>query len=270
MRATPIGGAVAVCLLLGFGDEKAWAGALLPERGGSPNADRIASLYTVVLILAALVFAGVAIAIVVALVRYRERRNPIAAQIRGNRRLEIGWTVGAGALIVFIAVFSLTKLRAIDRPDRAVASPAAVAVGLGVKRGDSLHIKVVGRQYVWMFKYPNGAYSYAEMVAPVGVTVELDITSLDVAHSWWIPKLGGKLDAIPGYVNHTWFRLEREGVFRGQCAELCGRNHADMTAHVRGVAPAAYVAWVERKKREIATADAAAADSRKANVGSRP
>ena len=115
--------------------------------------------------------------------------------------------------------------------------------------GKPLHIEVVGRQYVWMYKYPNGAYSYGEMVAPVGVTVELDIVSVDVAHSWWIPKLGGKFDAIPGYVNHTWFRLERPGVYRGQCAELCGRNHADMLAQVRGVSPGRVRAWVARQKQ---------------------
>jgi cytochrome c oxidase subunit II len=109
----------------------------------------------------------------------------------------------------------------------------------------------VGRQYVWMFKYPNGTYSYEQMVAPVGVTVQLDIVSVDVAHSWWIPKLGGKFDAIPGYVNHTWFRLERPGVYKGQCAELCGRNHANMTAQVRGLQPAAYAAWVARQKHLV-------------------
>ena len=241
-----------------LGDGTAWAGTVLPERGGSPNADRIASLYMVVLVLAAVVFAGVAVALVFALVRYRQSRSPVAAQIRGNTRLEIAWTVAAAALIVFLAVFSLTKLDAIEHPDRAAASPADAA-GLGHGGRDALRIEVVGRQYVWMFKYPNGAYSYEEMVAPVGVTVDLDIVAVDVAHSWWIPKLGGKFDAVPGYVSHTWFRLERTGVYRGQCAELCGRNHADMVARVRAVSPAAYVRWVTRQKRLIAAADATAA-----------
>jgi cytochrome c oxidase subunit 2 len=112
-----------------------------------------------------------------------------------------------------------------------------------------------------MYRYPGGAYSYEEMVAPVGVTVKLDIRSLDVAHSWWIPQLGGKFDAIPGYVNHTWFRLKRPGVFRGQCAELCGRNHADMVAQVRGVSPAEYATWLKQKQRSIQAADAAARTS---------
>ena len=76
-------------------------------------------------------------------------------------------------------------------------------------------------------------FSYQEMVVPVDTTVTLDINAQDVAHSWWIPKLGGKFDAIPGYTNHTWFKIPGKlagQVFTGQCAELCGRNHANMTA----------------------------------------
>jgi cytochrome c oxidase subunit 2 len=249
----------ATFLLLGAGSERAWAGALLPERGGSPNADRIASLYTVVLVVAALVFVGVAASLVFALVRYRASRSPVPAQVRGNTRLEIAWTIAAAGIVVLLAVFSFTKLGAIEHPDQAAASPAAAAAGVGDGGDGALHIDVVGRQYVWMFKYPNGAFSYEEMVAPVGVTVELDIVSVDVAHSWWIPKLGGKFDAIPGYVNHTWFRLERVGVYTGQCAELCGRNHAQMVARVRGVAPAAYARWVVRQKQLIDAANATAA-----------
>jgi cytochrome c oxidase subunit II len=255
---------VAIGMLLGPGEQAAWAGALLPERGGSPNADRIASLYTVVLVLAALVFAGVAGMLVFALVRYRERRSPVAAQIRGNTRLEIAWTIAAVGLIVFLAAFSILRLDAIEHPGPVVASPAAAAAGVGDGGRGALHVDVVGRQYSWMYSYPNGAYSYEEMVAPVGVTVELDIVSVDVAHSWWIPKLGGKFDALPGYVNHTWFRLKQAGVYTGQCAELCGRNHAQMVARVRGVSPAAYARWVAQQKRLIDAANATAAREHRA------
>ena len=121
--------------------------------------------------------------------------------------------------------------------------------------GRALHLTVTGQQYLWRFDYPNGAYSYEELVVPVGTTVVLRLRSADVAHSWWIPKLGGKADAIPGYTNRTWFRSERPGVFNGQCAELCGRNHADMVATVRAVASPQYEAWVARQKREIQQAD---------------
>jgi cytochrome c oxidase subunit 2 len=266
-RAWPLCLALAVVLGLIGGAAPAWAGALIPERGGSPNADRIASLYTVVLVIAGVVFTGVVTALTFMLFRYRESRSPVAARIHGNTRLEIAWTVAATVLIVFIATFSFVKLGAIEDPDRAAASPAAVAAGLGSSPQGQLHIQVVGRQYVWMFKYPNGAFSYEEMVAPVGVTVDLDIVSVDVAHAWWIPKLGGKFDAIPGYTNHTWFRIPPKlagRTFTGQCAELCGRNHADMTARVRAVTPAAYVRWLRRQRQLIDTANAPAPQGRAA------
>jgi cytochrome c oxidase subunit 2 len=141
-----------------------------------------------------------------------------------------------------------------------VSPAAAAAVGIGNAPDDALRIRVVGRQYIWEYRYPNGAYSYEEMVAPVGVTVKLDIVSRDVAHSWWIPKLGGKLDAIPGYVNHTWFRLTRPGIYRGQCAELCGRNHANMLASVRGVSPEEYASWVARQKQVVGSEAASGND----------
>jgi cytochrome c oxidase subunit 2 len=236
------------------------AGVLLPERGGSPNADRIASLYTVTLVLAALVFFGVVIAIVYALRRYNEKRNPVATQTRGNTRLEIAWTLAASGLIVFLAVLTVIKLPSIEHPDRAAASPEAVAANLvPAGEGQSLTIKVTGRQYIWKYDYPGGASSYEEMVAPVGVTVKLDIRSVDVAHSWWIPKLGGKFDALPGYVNRTWFRIPKAGVYPGQCAELCGRNHASMVARVRAVSPQEYVAWLAQQRRETKAANVAAA-----------
>jgi cytochrome c oxidase subunit 2 len=100
-------------------------------------------------------------------------------------------------------------------------------------------------------------------VVPVGVTVTLDIRSQDVAHSWWIPKLGGKMDAIPGYTNYTWFKVTKPGVYRGQCAELCGRNHANMIAFVRAVPPEEYKQYIERLKSDIKSANDAAAVSRK-------
>ena len=137
------------------------------------------------------------------------------------------------------------------------------AAGVGDGGRGALHIDVVGRQYVWMYKYPNGAFSYEEMVAPVGVTVQLDIVSVDVAHSWWIPKLGGKFDALPGYVNHTWFRLERAGVYSGQCAELCGSNHADMRGQVRAVSPERYTAFVRRQRVLLRAAQRALAVQRR-------
>jgi cytochrome c oxidase subunit 2 len=93
--------------------------------------------------------------------------------------------------------------------------------------------------------------------------VVLRVVAQDVIHSWWIPKLGGKVDATPGYVNKTWFKIPKEGVYRGQCAELCGRNHANMLAQVRAVSPTEYQSWVDEQKKLINQANADAAKQRK-------
>ena len=104
------------------------------------------------------------------------------------------------------------------------------------------------------------------MVVPTKTTITLDIEAQDVAHSWWIPQLGGKFDAVPGHVNFTWFKIENPGLYKGQCAELCGRNHADMVAQVRAVTPAEFKVWLAAKKHEIEASDAAAAARRKADA----
>jgi cytochrome c oxidase subunit 2 len=106
------------------------------------------------------------------------------------------------------------------------------------------------------------------MVVPVDTTVTLDIKAQDVAHSWWIPKLGGKFDAVPGYTNHTWFKIPGKfaanggTVFYGQCAELCGRNHANMTARVKAVSVEEYQRWLDQRKADIKAAEDAAAKQR--------
>ena len=133
--------------------------------------------------------------------------------------------------------------------------------------GKQLNIRVNGQQFVWRFTYPNKAFAYETMVVPVDTTVTLDIESQDVAHSWWIPKLGGKFDAIPGYTNHTWFKIPASAIprgktgvtFRGQCTELCGYGHANMVAFVRAVPVDRYEQWVARQKREIDQPTTAAA-----------
>jgi cytochrome c oxidase subunit 2 len=104
------------------------------------------------------------------------------------------------------------------------------------------------------------------MVVPVATTVTLDIYGQDVAHSWWIPKLGGKFDAVPGYTNHTWFKIPEDmagSVFTGQCAELCGRNHANMTARVRAVSVNEFERWIAEQKAKIRASNQAAGEQRK-------
>lgn len=250
-----------------------------PESGGSPNADKIDTLYKLVLAVAAIVFFGVEGALIYSLVKFRARKGAVAAQIRGNTRLEIGWTIGAAVILVVLAVFTFAMLPGIRNPPNSDPNGLKLADGVLTAssasrrlppNGKSLNIQVNGQQYVWRFTYPDGdtnslnnPFSYEEMVVPTNTTVTLDIRAQDVAHSWWIPKLGGKFDAVPGYTNHTWFKISDPGVYTGQCAELCGRNHANMTARVRAVPPAEFERWIAGQKADIKAADAAAAIQRK-------
>ena len=235
---------------------------MTPESGGSPNADAIDSLYKLVLYIALAVFVAVEGTLIYTLVAFRARRGRAAAQISGHTRLEVGWTVGAALILVAITTVTFVKLPAITDPTSAGAADVSAGapgvmgpVGQQPSDDGALHIEVRGEQYIWRFRYPGGVVAYADMVVPTGTTVKLDIVSRDVAHSWWVPKLGGKADAIPGYTNHTWFRIAHPGVFRGQCAELCGRNHADMITHVRAVSPARFRPWLESQQRDIDEAD---------------
>jgi cytochrome c oxidase subunit II len=257
--ATCAGGLAIASLGLLAAPPPASAGWLLPESGGSANADSIAELYLVVLVIAAVIFFAVTGTLVVFLVRYRKRRGQVASQVHGNTQLEIAWTATPALILVALAVLTFTKLDGIVTPARSgPATAGALYASIDQPAppgGNALHIKVTGRQFIWKYEYPNRAYSYEELIVPVDTTVILDLFSIDVNHSWWIPKLGGKSDAIPGYTNHTWFKATRAAVFRGQCAELCGVHHAEMVATVRVVSVQAYEAWVARQKRLIAEAE---------------
>jgi cytochrome c oxidase subunit 2 len=249
------------------------ADLLTPESGGSPNADDIDSLYKLILVIAVIVFVGVEGALIWSLIKFRARKGVVAAQIHGNTRLEIAWTAIPALVLVFLVVFTFIKLPSIKNPppngpNGLQLSSAAVYATTDQPTppgGKALRITVDGQQYVWRYQYPGNdrVFAYEEMVVPIDTTVVLDITADDVAHAWWIPKLGGKMDALPGYVNKTWFKAKKLGVYSGQCAELCGRNHANMLARVRVVSVDEYQAWYDRQKAAIQTAQQEQARLRK-------
>jgi cytochrome c oxidase subunit 2 len=252
------------------------AGLFFPESGGSPNADDIKTLYILVFCIALVVWIGVEGVILWSLIKYRARRGRVAAQIHGNTRLEIGWTVGAACLLIFLTVATFVMLPSIKNPapseidangNAVTASNAAFASTdqPPPPKGASMNIQVDGQQYVWRYKYPGqrDVFSYVNMYVPVGMTVTLDISADDVAHSWWIPELGGKQDALPGYINKSWFRVKAPGIYRGQCAELCGRNHANMYGAVIAMPFDRWKAWYDRQARDIQTAKNLAAAARK-------
>jgi cytochrome c oxidase subunit 2 len=252
-----------------------------PEDGGSPNADRIDSLYKQVLVVATVVFFGVEGVLFWSVFKFKARKGAVAAQIRGNTRLEVGWTVGAAVILIVLAVVTFIQLPGIRNPDATGENGLQLADGVFTAQvderqapgGRSLDIVVNGQQYIWRYTYPDGddnalnnAFAYEELVVPVETTVTLDIVAQDVAHSWWIPELGGKFDAVPGYTNHTWFKIPASmagRTFRGNCAELCGRNHANMVARVRAVTPAQFEAFLAERRRDTQAADEAAAQQRR-------
>ena len=251
-----------------------------PQSGGSSNADQIDSLYKITLYVALVIFVLVEGALGYALFRFRARKGAVAAQIHGNTRLEIGWTVGAAVILLALAGLTFAKLSSIQDPvnsspegEHLVSDSSRLYASAQQKlppNGKSLKITVVGRQFVWQYIYPGAGeadglgtpYSYQEMVVPTKTTVTLNIVSADVVHSWWVPQLGGKFQAVPGYHNYTWFKIEKPGIFRGQCALICGRGHARMTATVKAVPPAQFEAWLAYQKKQIAEANAQAAVAR--------
>lgn len=249
----------------------------VPRSGGSPNADAISDLFKLVLFLGVIVFLALEAFLIIALARFRASKGVQPEGPGDNRNLEVGWTAGAALLVVVIAAVTFVKLPSITDPPNGGPSglaqsslQASVVSVPNPPNGKKLVINVTGRQYVWRYTYGDtvdSPYVYTEMVAPSDTVVVLKIQASDVIHSWWIPALGGKFDAVPGSTNYTWFKAPNPksasgDVYTGQCAELCGRQHANMIATVRVVTPAAFKVWLASQKSRIAEANRQAIKNR--------
>jgi cytochrome c oxidase subunit 2 len=255
-----------------------------PLDGASPNQDKIRTLYTITFIMGMVILVIVEALIIYSIVKFRRRRGgPEPVAVHGNAPLEIGWTIGAIALVAIISLVTFLFLPGILNPARTganglqqAAGVPMAAVGQALPPGDkALKIHVNGQQYIWRYDYigekPLDAgrpvYAFTDMYVPINTTVTLKIYSSDVIHSWWIPKLGGKADATPGHTNETWFKISQPGVYKGQCAELCGDNHADMRMRVIALPVDQYKAWIESQRKNILAAQKALAAARKAGIG---
>jgi cytochrome c oxidase subunit II len=219
-------------------------GGFLPGDPHSPNADRIQQAFIVVAIFTGLILLGVEAALIVFVVKYRRGRRTRTVegpQIHGSTKLEIIWTVVPVVILALIGSFVFYLL-----PGIADAPKASAA--------DQTRIDVSGRQFYWQFTYPNGAISIDHLVAPAEEVVHEDISAprYDVIHSWWVPDLGGKYDAIPGRVNKTWFEAP-VGTYAAQCYELCGIQHAAMTASVSVVPRDEYSAFIAKRASAAGT-----------------
>ena len=216
---------------------------LAPVVPESSNADGIRRSYLFITIFTVAIFVLVEGLLVAFIWKYRSRKRPRfedGAPIHGATRLELAWTGGPVIVLFVIAVFVFAELPGIKN------IPAATA------GQEQLEIKVTGQQFYWQFEYPDGVVAINQMRAPAGVPVKLVVTSpdSDVIHSWWIPALGGKIDAIPGRTNETWFRADKVGTYTGQCAELCGLEHAKMLASVEVMPQADFTAWLEQRRAD--------------------
>lgn len=211
-----------------------------PVAPESPNAEGIRSSWLFVSIFVVSIFVLVENFLIAFIWRYRRQKRDRfepGAEIHGATKVELAWTAGPVVVLFVIAAFVFIELPGIKNIPEAAAGE------------QELEISVSGRQFYWQYEYRNGVIAVDHMRAPAGVPVRLKVTApeADVIHSWWIPALGGKIDAIPGVTNETWFQAENEGVYTGQCAELCGVEHAQMLASVEVMSPDAFDAWLEER-----------------------
>jgi len=192
-----------------------------------PNACDIVSIYTSIFWIAMAVLVIVGGLLVYAALRFRRRDDREPPQIHGNTRLEILWTA------IPVVIVSFLFIRTTLRMDYVRNGPPPQQT-----------IQVTGIQWAWAFKYPNGRTSNTKLTIPVGQVVRLQVTSKDVLHSFWVPRLGGQIYAKPGFQNSGWIEASKAGQYFGQCNELCGRGHWFMLLEVDAVSDADYQAFL--------------------------
>jgi len=167
------------------------------------------------------------------IIRFKAKPGGRLATFHENLRLEILWTVIPALTLVITAVPTYQTMRKMEVPPKS-----------------DLVVAVIGHQFFWEYRYPKYGVSFAEepLVVPAGKVITLNLSSVDVVHSWWVPAFGVKQDANPGRINNAWFKAENPGRYKGQCAELCGKLHAKMYIDVDVVTPEEFEAWITKKK----------------------
>ena len=236
--------AVSIALLSAFAAGSAFAarGGIGPPGPDTPSGEAISRLYWVVLGLCAVVFVLVETALILFIIRFRRRRDtPESAegpQIHGNTRLEIIWTAIPALLLAALAIFTFTQIPAVQAQ--------------GIEDEQHLTIRVEAHQFYWEYRYPRGEVTVNTLYLPVDEPVELELTGMDVIHSWWVPALTGKMDAIPGRINSLRFVPETTGDFEGKCAELCGIQHAFMPTTVSVLDRGQFESTLASQQEELA------------------
>lgn len=214
----------------------------------SPATEQIDTLVWIGFVVAVIVVVAINAALFYAVRRYRGERGGEPRQLSGGRGIQ--FRVAAVLTTLAVVVFVL----GIVFTDRAREEPGTGPAGLASLSTAPLEIEATGQQWLWRYTYPNGAFSYYQLVVPVDTLVKLKLVSTDVVHTWNVPDLAGKHDAVPGKVNEVAFRADKEGSFTGDAATLSGQAYAAMRTEVKVVSPQEYEAFLERQKAEIQAA----------------
>ena len=221
-------------LLVACGDTELPQNALDPQ---GPYAQKVHDLARPVFIIAGLVFLLVQGLVIYIAVKFRRRSEDEApVQVHGNVRMELTWTVIPAAVLAVVGVLTVGTIVDLDR----------------VPKGeDVVKVTVIGHQWWWEYDYPDHDVVTAnELHIPVGVPIAITLESVDVIHSFWPPKLAGKIDVIPNRQNHMTLEADKPGTYYGQCAEFCGLSHGDMRLRVVAHEPADFERWVESNAEE--------------------
>jgi cytochrome c oxidase subunit 2 len=241
----------------GLGQPSAWQMGL--QQSASPTMDDIIWFHNFVLWIITAITVFVLALLITVIVRFNARANPTPSRTTHNTLLEVAWTVIPVVILVVIAIPSFRIL----------------FVQLNTPPAD-LTVKATGKQWYWSYGYPDSKFEFDslmvkegelkpeqprllavdnEMVVPVNKVVRVQVIGADVIHAFKVPSFGVMIDAIPGRLNETWFKATREGVYYGQCSELCGKDHAFMPIAVRVVSEQAFAAWLEDAKKKYAQQD---------------
>ena len=228
-----------------------WEMTLQPA--ASPVMENIVWFHNFLFVLITLITLFVLALLVVVVMKFNAKTNPVPSKTTHNTLIEVAWTLIPVLILVGIAVPSFRLL----------------FQQLDIPKAD-LTVKATGKQWYWSYSYPdNGKFEFDsllaadkqprllgvdnEMVVPVNKVIRVQTTGADVIHAFAVPAFGIKIDSIPGRLNETWFKATKVGMYYGQCSELCGKDHAFMPIAVRVVEDQEFAAWVEAAKKKYAT-----------------
>ena len=209
----------------------------------SPNGQDIYNTYIGISVPALIIFVGVEAALLWVVIKYRRSRQPaghVPPQIHGNTRLEIAWTIAPLIVVLSIAAYSFVELQRDFQPIN----------------NQQMTVVISGHQFGWTYSYEDGIVVHQEgtlqgdvtpFVVPTHTLIKLQFEGTDVIHSWWVPAISGKTDAVPGYDNFSWLKIDQVGRWRGECAELCGVGHATMQIIVQSMDMPDFQQWEQQQ-----------------------